>query len=207
MAREPILFCFCGPAGSGKSSICTKLLEREAQLTLSISTTSRAPRGSEKDGVEYHFVSKEDFESRIASKRFIEHAVFHLNYYGTETSNIERARASEKDLLLDIDVQGAEQLRKLFPAQVVVVFLFPPNFRILEQRFRDRKTDSEEKIQARLKIAREEIDTLSQNGFSDYLIVNDDFDVALAEAKAIVLAERCKFSRLSTERKEKLFQE
>lgn len=199
------MFCFCGPAGSGKSSICTELRKTLPDLTLSISTTSRAPRGSEKDGTEYFFVTPEEFSKRVQAKKFIEHAVFNGNHYGTELANIERAAAQGCDLLLDIDVQGAEQLRALAPKQVVVVFLFPPSFSVLEQRFRDRKTDSEDKIQARLKIAREEIRVLSTAGFSDYFLLNDDFKKAASDAASIVQAERCRFWRVSQDKRALIF--
>jgi len=198
MLRDPILFCFCGPAGSGKSSVCTELKKKTENVSLSISTTSRAPRGAESDGKEYFFVSSEEFEKRIQAGRFLEHAVFNGNYYGTELTNIEHAKEKGTDLLLDIDVQGAEQLRKLYPQETVVVFLFPPSFAVLEKRFRDRKTDSEEKILTRLQLAREEIRVLTGQGFSDYFVLNDSFAKAVADAEAIISAERCRFSRNSS---------
>jgi len=194
-AREAILFCFCGPAASGKSTICRELLALDEKLRLSISTTTRAPRGEEVDGEDYFFVTPAEFQKRISAGKFLEHAVFNEKHYGTEIANLEQAEAEGSDLLLDIDVQGAESLKKLYPGRTVVIFVFPPSFSVLEERFRSRGTEDEAKIQARLKIAQQEIEKLRSPGFSDYYLENDDLRNALKNAQAITAAERCRFSR------------
>ena len=196
-AREAILFCFCGPAASGKSTICRELLALDDQLRLSVSTTTRAPRGKEVEGEDYFFVDEAEFKKRIAAGKFLEHAVFNEKHYGTETFNLELAKADGADLLLDIDVQGAESLKKLHPNRTIITFVFPPSFSVLEERFRARGTEDEAKIQARLKIAKNEIEKLRSPGFSDYYLENNDLREAVKSAQAIVRAERCRFSRIS----------
>lgn len=197
-AKEPLLFCFCGPGASGKSTICRELARSsELNLFLSISTTSRKPRGKEADGVEYHFVAEAEFLKRVRDRKFIEHAEFGGSYYGTETKNIQDASSRGADLLLDIDVQGAKLLRAQFRERVVVVFVFPPSIKILEERFRARGTDSEERIQERLRIAEREVAALSTPDFSDYLVVNDILAEAVSLSASIVEAERARFSRLN----------
>lgn len=195
--REQILFCFCGPSGSGKTSICRKLLAEVTNLENSISTTTRAPRGEEKNGVDYFFVSPEEFQKKIAEKGFIEHASFSGNQYGTEKRNVERAEKAGNDLLLDIEVQGVEQLKKLFPTRVVTVFVFPTSFQELEKRIRDRGTEDEEKISRRLATARNEIVVLNSKNFSDYLLINENLVSAAQNAIKIIHAERERFARLN----------
>ncbi len=195
--RQNRLFCFVGPGASGKSTICRELLLREPGIELSISTTSRDPREGEKDGREYYFVSEEEFLTRIDQGNFVEHAIFNGRRYGTERPNIERVLQSDKDLVLDIDVQGVEQLKQLYPNQVATIFVFPPSFSMLRERFEKRGTDSEEKIQSRLEIARKEIEKLKVPGFSVYLLLNADLTESFDRAQAIIQAERMRFSRLS----------
>ncbi len=203
--QNQILFCFCGPGGSGKSTICTELLQKLPQLRLSISTTSRAPRGKEVDGKQYHFVSEKEFEKRINQKNFIEYANFNANYYGTEFSNLEKAKVENCDLLLDIDIQGVIQLKKLYPLHLVTIFIFPPSFDILVQRFTARGTDDQEKINARLEIAKEEIKTLTSPGFSDYLLINDSLKETIDAASGIIQAERKRFHRFDSKYLAKIF--
>lgn len=197
--EEPLLFCICGPAGSGKSTVCRKLLSRSLGIRLSISTTTRSPRGNEQNGREYYFVSAEEFKDRIEQGRFIEWAEFNGNYYGTEMLNIDLAKVGQEDLLLDIDVQGVKQLKKLFLSRLIVLFIFPPSFKALEHRLRLRATESEDDIQKRLSIARKEIEQLCCPETSDYLILNVHLKEAVAAAEAIVLAERCRLNNLRSE--------
>ena len=194
--REMICFCFCGPTASGKTSLSRRLVEQSTDLRLSISTTTRAPRQGETDGKEYHFVSKAEFEKRIAAGAFIEHATFNTEHYGTEKRNIDDAIKGGYDVVLDIEVQGVGQLKKLFGPRVVTVFVFPSSMDELEKRLRERGTEDENKIQARLKIAQGEVQTLRSPGFSDYLLVNDKLESALERAQQIVAAERIRFSRV-----------
>ena len=195
--HTPILFCFSGPGGSGKSTICDRLVEEDGALMPSVSTTTREPRSDEQDGVHYHFVSRDEFERRIAQGRFLEHAIFGENRYGTEKTNVEAAAKKQMDVLLDIEVQGVDQVRTLFPQQTVVVFVFPPTFEALAQRMRGRGSDDETAIAQRLEIAEQEIERLRQPTFSDYLLLNDVLDEAVKTAQAIVRAERMRLWRRS----------
>lgn len=193
--EEPLLFCFAGPTASGKTSICRTILEKDPTLRLSISTTTRRPREKEVEGVDYYFVSKAEFKRRVEAGKFVEHAQFGDHFYGTERAQFEEESLS--DILLDIEVQGVKQVKQLFPARVVVVFVVPPSFAILEKRLRERKTEDEEAIQRRLAIARGEFEELCKSTVSDYLIVNDDLRSASEEAMHIVQAERRKISRIA----------
>ena len=197
--REPLLFCLCGPAGGGKTSISRALIEREPALFLSISTTTRAPRGSERDGIAYHFVSGDEFKKRVSNGEFLEFAQYGENFYGTEKRNLSDAKLDGRDLILDIEVQGVEQLKKFANCPVVTIFVMPPSFRILSERLAARGTESQEKIEARLKIAENEIEKLTTPGFSDFLLVNDVFDRSIENARAIIRAERLRMSRVDAD--------
>ncbi|MCB0323998.1 MAG: guanylate kinase [Bdellovibrionales bacterium] len=193
----PLLFCLCAPAGSGKSTVCAQVVANDPQLRRSISTTTRQPRPGEIDGQHYFFVTKDEFEQRRAAGRFVEHAQFGQESYGTETLNVECARESRQDLMLAIDVQGVKRLKELFPRQTVTVFLFPPSFAILEQRLRSRATENEQALVERLEIARREIEILRDRTFSDYLVINDTIPFAVDSVRSIVVAERLRLDRLS----------
>ncbi len=203
--ESPILFCFCAPAGSGKSTVCRRLAEEDRALMRSISTTTREPRDGEIDGVHYHFVSLEEFNARVEQGLFIEHATFGGNQYGTERRNVDDAAAAGKDLLLAIDVQGVQSLKNLHPKQVVCVFLFPPSFEVLAKRLEERGTEDLEVRKRRLRIARDEIETLCAPGFSDYLLINDELDQAVKDAHSVLSVERMRFERLSAGRLKSIF--
>lgn len=179
----PRLIVISAPSGAGKTTLCQYLLRDFEELTLSISTTTRAPRGKEKEGTEYFFTDKATFEKRIAEGRFAEHALVHGNYYGTSKDVIEGAFAQGKSVLLDIDVQGAASLRKLYPQVCFDVFIAPPSLEVLEQRLRGRKTDSEETIQKRIKNAKNE---MTRSGEFALIVVNNDLDRAYEELKKAV---------------------
>jgi guanylate kinase len=180
-----VLVVISAPSGAGKTTLCQKLLgELEKELVLSISSTTRPPRGQERDGVEYYFLSVDQFKHGIAQGEFAEWALVHGNYYGTAKKTIESAFARGKSVLLDIDVQGADLLKKAFPDRTVRIFIAPPDMQVLEQRLRSRGTDPEETIQKRMKNAREEM--LKSHEF-DHVVVNDDFDRAYAELRSKVL--------------------
>jgi guanylate kinase len=194
--RDPILFCFIGPGASGKSTICTALSERELPVTLSVSSTTRTPRVYEKEGREYYFITREEFLRREEERSFLEHAQFAGNFYGTEKRNIERAGQLKKHLLLDIEIQGVRQLKTLFPAQVVVIFVCPPSLQDLKDRFILRGADTEERMQERLLIAKEEISIAMEGTFSDYVIINSSLDKSIKAAEAIVVAESVRRRRV-----------
>jgi guanylate kinase len=185
-----ILFIISAPSGSGKSTLVSQLRSLVEGLEFSISYTTRQPRGSEEDGREYYFTTRDTFEHMIAEGDFLEHAEVFGNYYGTALSALDHAKAAGKDLLLDIDVQGAVQIMKKLPA-AVSIFILPPSPEVLERRLRNRSEaehmTSEEVIARRLQEARKELDRV---GEYKYALVNDVLDLAVNELKAIVLTER-----------------
>ena len=186
------VFIISAPSGSGKSTLVSRLLNEVAQLTFSVSYTTRAPRGSEKDGHAYRFIDRSEFERRVSGDEFLEHATVFGNYYGTHRDALEAARKEGKDLVLDIDVQGAGQLKKRIP-DAVSIFVLPPSREILEQRLRARSQDREEVIRRRLADAAREIRDYRQY---DYVLVNSDLDLAAETLKAIVRAERVRRVRV-----------
>lgn len=177
------LIVISAPSGAGKTTLCKKLLEDFPQLELSISSTTRASRGKEKHGIEYFFLSKEEFEKQIQDSRFAEWAVVHGNYYGTSKDFIEKTFARNKSVLLDIDVQGAESLRKAYPGEAFTVFISPPSLAELEKRLRARKTDSDETIRRRMKNAEQEMAEASK---FHRVVINNDLNRAYSELKALV---------------------
>ncbi len=185
-----ILFIISAPSGSGKSTLVSQLRTLVEGLDFSISYTTRAPRGSETDGREYHFTTRAEFERMIAEGDFLEWAEVFGNYYGTAVSALAHAKDAGKDLLLDIDVQGAVQVMRKLP-EAVSIFILPPSPQVLEMRLRNRSeaehVTSEAVIQSRLAEARNE---LKQMWDYKYALVNDVLDQAVAEMKAIVLCER-----------------
>ncbi len=204
--HSSILFLFCAPAASGKSTVCHLLLERDSHLKRSVSTTTRPPREGEVDGNDYNFVSVEEFNRRVKDGLFTEYAEFGGYLYGTEKKNIENAESGGFDLLLDLDVQGVEQVKKLYPEKVVTIFIFPPSFAVLEERLRSRGTDSVERQEQRLALAFKELEKLRSEGFADYLLINDQLEDSITEAQAIISAERQKFSRQTSEFMQDLFE-
>lgn len=189
----PKLIIISAPSGAGKTTLCQKLLQEFPQLVLSISTTTRAPRGKETNGKEYFFITPKEFEERIKSDSFAEWAKVHGNYYGTSKEVIEKAFAAGRSVLLDIDVQGAKNLTKSYPPCVppcvqgcFKIFITTPSLAELEKRLRARGTDNEETILRRLTNAKTE---LAQIGEFDRTIINDSFDKAYEELKAIIIGE------------------
>jgi len=180
------LFIVSAPSGAGKSSLVNALLERDAAIRLSISYTTRAPRPGEEDGVHYHFVSREAFQERLGRGEFLESAEVYGNYYGTSQPWIEAERAAGRDILLEIDWQGAAQVRHLVP-DAISIFILPPSIEELRRRLQGRGTDSEEVIARRMAAAREDVSHCLE---FDYLVVNDQFDTALADLLAIARAHR-----------------
>jgi guanylate kinase len=181
-----IVYIVSAPSGSGKSTLVNELLKVVKHLDFSISYTTRAPRGSEQNGKEYFFVTKEEFEAMIAADEFLEHANVFGNYYGTARRFLHDAEAKGNDLLLDIDVQGAEQIKKRLP-EAVSIFILPPDRDKLEWRLRHRGLDSEGVIRRRLDTARREIENYSKY---EYILVNDRIEQSTDELRAVVLAER-----------------
>ncbi|MDG2519877.1 guanylate kinase [Lysobacter soli] len=180
------LFIVAAPSGAGKSSIVNAVLARDPNICLSISFTSRKPRPGERHAEHYHFVSREEFEGMVAAGDFFEHALVHGDWKGSARQSVEPQLASGKDVLLEIDWQGARQVREKVP-DAVSVFILPPSRQALEQRMRNRGQDSEEVIAQRLAAAREE---MSHYGEFDFVIVNEDFETAVTEMCSIFIASR-----------------
>ncbi len=186
MSIRGTLYIVAAPSGAGKSSIVNAVLARDPNICLSISFTSRAPRPGERHAEHYHFVSAQEFERMVEAGDFFEHARVHGDWKGTARQSVEPQLAQGKDVLLEIDWQGARQVRSQLRG-AVSVFILPPSRPALEQRMRNRGQDSEQVIAQRLAAAREE---MSHYGEFDYVIVNEDFDVAVDEMASIFSASR-----------------
>lgn len=191
--RRGTLFVVSAPSGAGKTTLCGELRLRVPGLAYSISVTTRAPRPGEVDGEHFEFVNEAGFHEMIAAGELAEHAVVHGHLYGTRASTIERALAAGIDVLLDIDTQGAAQLKAHAP-EAVLIFIVAPSMKALEQRLHERRSDNETEIARRLARAREEIALWRRY---DYLIVNRDVKEALDQLEAIITAERSRTSRLT----------
>ena len=180
------LYIIAAPSGAGKTSLVKALLKREEGIALSVSYTSRPPRPGEVDGQHYHFVSRQVFEQMAATGAFFEHANVHGDYKGTARAAVEPLLAADRDVLLEIDWQGAQQVRAKWP-DVVSIFILPPSRRELERRLRQRASDSAEQIARRIADSRTEI--ARANEF-DYVVINDDFARALVDLRSIFAARR-----------------
>jgi guanylate kinase len=185
-----ILFIISAPSGSGKSTLVNEVRKQLSGIEFSVSWTTRPPRGSEQNGREYNFATREEFERMLAVGEFLEHAEVFGNYYGTARASLEQARREGHDLLLDIDVQGAAQVRAAMP-EAVSIFVLPPNPKVLRTRLRNRSraegVEDEAEVYRRLGEARKEIENYHEYG---YILVNDVLDRAVAQLEAIVQAER-----------------
>ena len=180
------LFIVSAPSGAGKSSLVKSLLEKDPAIRLSISYTTRAPRPGEVDGAHYHFVGREDFQARLERGEFLESAEVYGNYYGTSQPWIEAEMAAGRDILLEIDWQGAAQVRRLMP-RAKSIFILPPSIAELRRRLEGRGTDSAEVIARRMAAAAADVSHALE---FDYLVVNEDFDAALADLLAIARCGR-----------------
>ena len=186
-----ILFVITAPSGAGKTSLCWEVIKQAPGLSFSVSHTTRPPRKGEREGVDYYFVDDATFDRMIKDGRFLEHAVVYGNRYGTSRDEVERAKREKVDLLIEIDRQGARQIRAKFP-DAVGVFVAPPSMETLRQRLISRNTENSNDIEKRLSIAADE---LSDYRLFDYTIINDDFNESVSRLKAIIQAERSKTKR------------
>ena len=183
---QPLVYIISAPSGSGKSTLVSKLMKDVPDLEFSVSYTTRAPRGREQNGKQYYFISRGEFEQMVARDEFLEHADVFGNYYGTARRFLEEAAQKGHDLLLDIDVQGAEQIKRKLP-DAVSVFVLPPDRKTLERRLQERGEDAEQVIQRRLVTASREIENYDKY---NYILVNDRLDESIEALKAIVRSER-----------------
>ena len=201
-SRTGLIIVVSAPSGGGKSSLCQRLLNWSPNMVYSVSCTTRAPRGGEQNGHDYFFLSTEEFEKKIAAGEFLEHAKYNGNYYGTPRKFVEEQLDAGRDILLDIEVQGAGQVLKsvrvgqavAFVDSLVTIFLMPPSLELLEKRLRRRGTDSEEVIRKRLALAEQELTHWPEY---DYVIVSGKLDDDFEQGKAIVIAEKCRTARVS----------
>jgi len=192
VAAPGLLLVLSAPSGAGKTTLARRLMAREPDARFSISATTRAPRGQERDGVDYHFVSRARFEGMVAAGELAEWAEVHGNRYGTLKSTVEQALAAGRIALFDIDVQGGERIQACWPRQAVTVLVLPPSMAELERRLRGRGTDSDEQVARRLAVARAEIARGARS--YRYLLVNDVLERAEADLGAIVAHERARLA-------------
>ena len=186
-----LMIILTAPSGTGKTTLADRVLDQENALAFSVSHTTRPPRGAETDGVEYHFVDDATFDQMVEQDGFAEWAHVHKRRYGTSHGEVQRLWDLGHEILFDIDPQGGVQLMAAYP-EAISIFLVPPSIEALESRLRRRGTDSEEQVLARLGVARDEIGYASRY---DYVITNDDLEVAVADFRAVLRAERLKSAR------------
>lgn len=194
-SKSPVILVISAPSGAGKSTICRRLIQgygsndtADSELVFSVSTTTRDPRDGEIDGEDYDFVSRSRFEQMIDNGEFLESAEVHGELYGTSAQSVREHLEADRDVLLEIDVQGARQVKEKCP-HAILVFVVPPSLDELERRLRSRDTESEEQINKRMQEAREELQAMAEY---DYVVINDDIDTAVREVNCIRRAEKCR---------------
>ena len=192
LARRGLMFVLSSPSGAGKTTLTRLLVQKEPNIELSISATSRARRPNEVNGVHYHFVSRQKFEAMRDAGELMEWAEVHGNYYATPRAAVEKAVAKGRDVLFDIDYQGTRQLKKIAPNDVVSIFILPPSIAEMKRRIRGRASEDKATVRKRLQTAKEE---LQQWDEYDYVVINDDLDAAFADIHSILAAERMKRAR------------
>jgi len=191
--KRGLILVISAPAGAGKTTLCKRLLQVSPSFTYSVSFTTRPPRKNEIEGVDYYFVSREEFEKMIEKEAFLEWTGVHRQLYGTSVKLLDRAIEGEKDVVLEVDVKGGEKIKKKYP-EAILIFIVPPSWEKLRERLKGRATEDDEKIKQRLIRARKEVKFFR---FYDYFIINDDINKALQDLLAIINAERCRVTRIS----------
>lgn len=191
--EQGILIVVSGPSGCGKSTLDQKLIESRNDTVMSISDTTRSPRGEEKDGTDYNFISTEEFEQKIKENKYLEYAIVHSNkYYGTPIEHIDEILSKGKNIILEIDIEGARKVNEKRP-DAVFIFIMPPSMEILKKRLIGRKTETKEQVVERFKTAYKEINEVSKY---NYVIVNDDIEESLLKMNSIIECEKCRVDRI-----------
>ena len=191
-SNRGILIVISGPSGAGKGTICKALLEKHDNIYISVSATTRSPRVGEVEGVNYYFLTKEDFEEKVRENGFLEYANVHGNFYGTPKGNVEKMLEDGKDVILEIDIQGALQVKENFK-EGVFIFILPPSMEELKQRIIKRGSETEESLMTRFKNAYKEINYVSKY---NYAVVNDTIELAVEKVESIITAEKCRVDRI-----------
>ncbi|ODN69595.1 guanylate kinase [Methylobrevis pamukkalensis] len=194
LARRGVMMVISSPSGAGKGTLSRLLLDSDKEIELSISVTTRGRRPSEVDGIHYHFIEKSHFRAMAENGELLEWAEVHGNFYGTPRASVERALAEGRDVLFDVDWQGAAQIRERMAEDVAAIFILPPTMAELRSRLHRRAEDPEDAIERRLFNARSEVQEWPR---FDYVVINDDLDGAFADLKAILRAERLKRDRIA----------
>lgn len=187
-----LLIVISGPSGAGKGTICKGLMEKNPKINMSISMTSRKPRGNEEDKKDYYFTTKKDFEQRIKANKFLEYATYNGNYYGTPKDMVEEILKKGEDIILEIDIQGALKIDEIMP-EAVFIFIVPPTMKQLIDRLVKRNTESKDVIIERFRRAYQEINEVAKY---NYVVINDEVENAIQKVEAIILAEKCRVDRI-----------
>ncbi|AIY83656.1 guanylate kinase [Clostridium baratii] len=190
--KRGVLLVVSGPSGAGKGTICKALLEKHKEIYLSVSATTRSPRKGEVEGVNYYFTTKEEFVKRVEEGDFLEHAEVYGNYYGTPKSSVEKMLEQGKDVILEIDIQGALKVKENCE-EGIFIFILPPSMEELKQRIIKRGSETPESLMTRFKSAYKEINYISKY---NYAVVNDEVDLAVKKLEAIITAEKCRVDRM-----------
>lgn len=190
--NKGLLIVVSGPSGAGKDTICQKLIKDDSNIWMSVSMTTRKPRPLEKDGVDYFFVSNEEFESKINNNTFLEYASYNDNYYGTPKDKVEEKLNEGKDVILVIDINGAVSIKKIIPS-ALFIFIMPPDMETLKNRLIGRKTESKDKVVQRFITAYNEVNNYKKY---NYVVVNDKVEDAVNKVKSIIQSEKCRVDRI-----------
>ncbi len=193
--KKGLIVVISAPSGAGKTTLCKRLLQNLPSFNWSVSFTTRRPRKNEIEGVDYYFVSREEFQKMVEDQKFVEWAEVHGQLYGTSSNLLNKAIEAGKDVVLEVDVEGGTRIKKNYP-QTVLIFLLPPSWQELEKRLKNRRTEDHERLKERIKQAKKEIEYAP---YYDYLIVNDDINRALEDLTAIIRTERCRMNRVPLE--------
>lgn len=190
--NKGLLIVVSGPSGAGKDTICQKLIKENSNIWMSVSMTTRKPRPLEKDGVDYFFVSSEEFENKINDNTFLEYASYNDNYYGTPKDKVEEKLNEGKDVILVIDINGAINIKKIIPSSLFI-FIMPPDMETLKNRLIGRKTESKDKVVQRFITAYNEVNNYKKY---NYVVVNDKVEDAVNKVKSIIQSEKCRVDRI-----------